>query len=458
MYDDENSSYGITRGLVERIQNALDMNLKTQVKKIFSSLHSADQAELVYNINKDDRKKLVEILKGNFDPELLVKLKGDVRHEIINYLDKNTLANLLAKLDTDDVVDILENFEDELTHDTIEAIKSSEKREDIEEALSYPEDSVGRIMDQDNFVAVPKDWEVAELIKYLRKNRNVPQEFSNIVVVDEYFRPVSTASIGSVLKADSKTQIFNIMRDPEELKMVNADMDQSDVANLFIKYDLKFMPVVNHNGILVGIINSNDIMHVINEETKEDMMLMASVNTDDTIHTSIFDSVRRRLPWLIGTILTASVSTIVINYFSSTIQKFVVLSAIMPLIANLSGVSGTQTLTILVRNIANNETTKTGVLKIIAKETVVGFLDGLLLSIVASFALYLWKGDIKLCTIFGVTIISLQTMSCLIGSSVPLIISKLKLDPAVGSGTFITAALDTLSSLILLGMATMFLV
>ncbi len=457
MYDNENSSYGITKGLVERIQNALDMNLKTQIKKIFSSLHPADQAELINSLSSDEREKLIGVLKGNIDPALLVELEGDVRREIINYLDKNVLANLLAKLDTDDAVDILENFEDELTRDTIESIKSSEKREDIEEALSYPEDSVGRIMDQDKFIAVPKDWNVSELIKYLRKNRNVPQEFSNIVVVDEYFRPVSTASIGSVLKADSKTQISDIMRDPEDLKIVNADMDQSEAANLFIKYDLKFMPVINHNGILVGIINSNDIMHVINEETKEDMMLMANVNVDDTIYTSVWRSARRRFPWLVGSILTASMSTLVINHFSSTIQTFVILSAIMPLVANLSGVSGNQTLSILVRNISNGEVNKLGALKIISKQVAIGFFNGLLLSVIASAALFFWKGDVKLCLIFGVTIIVLQTMSCLIGSAVPLIIDKLKLDPAVGSSTFISAVLDTLSSLILLGMATAFL-
>ena len=172
----------------------------------------------------------------------------------------------------------------------------------------------------------------------------------------------------------------------------------------------------------------------------------------------IDDSVKRRLPWLIGTILTASASTLVINHFSGTIQQFVILSAIMPLIANLSGVSGTQTLTILVRNIANNETTKTGVFKVVAKETFVGFIDGVLLSLIASLALYLWKGDVKLTIIFASTIIALQTMSCFIGSVVPLIINKMKLDPAVGSGTFITATLDMLSSLLLLGMATTFLV
>lgn len=458
MFESEANNYGITRSLVERIQNALDMNLKTQVKKIFSSLHPADQAELIYSISGDDRKKLIEILKGNIEPELLVELEDDIRNEIINYLDKDTLAKLLSKLDTDDVVDILEHFEDELTQDTIESIKSAEKREDIEEALSYPEDSVGRIMDQEKYVAVPKDWDIGEILKYFKKNRNVPSEFSNIVIVDEYYRPVSTASIGNILKSEGKTLISNIMRNPEDLKMVNADMDQSEAANLFIKYDLKFMPVINHNGILVGIINSNDIMHVINEETKEDMMLMANVNADDTIYTSVWTSAKRRFPWLVGSILTASASTMVIHYFSSTIQKLVILSAIMPLIANLSGVSGNQTLGILIRNLSNGEAGKIGTLKIIAKQILIGFLNGLLLSVIASVALYFWKGDMKLSAIFGVTIMILQTASCLIGSSVPIIISKLKLDPAVGSSTFITAMLDTLSSLILLGMATAFLI
>ena len=457
MYDNENNNnYGITKSLVERIKNALDMNLKTQLKKIFSSLHPADQAELIYNLDKDKRKKLIEVLKGDIDPELLVKLEGDIRHEIINYLDRNTLATLLTKLDTDDVVDILENFKDDLTRHTIDSIKSNEKREDIEEALSYPEDSVGRIMDQDNFIAIPKDWDVSELMKYLRKNRNVPSEFANIVVVDEYYRPVSTASIGSILTADATTKISTIMRDPEDLKMVNADVDQSEAASLFIKYNLKFMPVINYNGVLVGIVNSSDIMHVIDEENKEDMMLLAQTNADDTIHTSIFDSVKKRLPWLFGSILTASFSTLVINYFSATIEKMVVLSAIMPLVANLSGVSGNQTLAILIGNLSKNEKLG-GSFKIIFRESFVGLFDGIVLSIVSSIILYFWKHNLRLSVIFGLTIIISQVLSCFIGSFVPLAIKKLKLDPAVGSSAFISASLDTLASLLLLGMATAFL-
>lgn len=457
MSDIEKNNYGITSSIVERMHNALDMNLKTQIKKIFSSLHPADQAELIYNLDRYDRKKLIEILKKNIEPELLVSLEGDVRHEIINYIDKNTLANLLTKLDTEDVVDILENFKDELTHDTIESIKSSEKREEIEEVLSYPEDSVGRIMDSDNFIAIPEDWDINEFIKYLRKNRNVPQEFSNIVVVDKYFKPVSTASIGSLLKVDSSKKIYDVMRDPEDLKIVNTDMDQLEAANLFIKYDLKYIPVINDNGVLVGILNSNDIMHVINEETKEDMMLMANANTDDSIHTSIITSSKRRIPWLVGSIITGSLSTIVINYFSPTIQHIIILSAIMPLVSNLSGVSGNQTLSILIRNISNGEVSKLSMIKIILKQMMVGLFNGLILSVLASIGLYLWKHNIRLSVIFGITIIILQIMSSFIGSFVPLIINKLKLDPAVGSSTFISATLDTLSALILLGMATMFL-
>lgn len=457
MHDNENNNYGITKSLVERIKNALDMNLKTQVKKIFSSLHPADQAELIYNLDKDERKKIMDVLRGDVDPELLVELEGDIRHEIISYLDKDILATLLSRLDTDDAVDVLEDFKDELTRDTIDSIKSNEKREDIEEALSYPEDSVGRIMDQDNFIAVPKDWDISELMKYLKKNRNVPSEFSNIVVVDEYFRPVSTASIGSILTADANAKISSIMRDPENLKMVNADVDQSEAASLFIKYNLKFMPVINYNGVLVGIVNSSDIMHVIDEENKEDMMLLAQTNADDTIHTSIFDSVKKRLPWLFGSVFTASFSTLVINYFSSTIQKMVILSAIMPLVANLSGVSGNQTLAILIGNLSKNEKLS-GSFKIILRESFVGLFDGIVLSTVAATILYFWKGDLKLSIIFGLTIIISQILSCFIGSFVPLAIKKLKLDPAVGSSAFISATLDTLASLLLLGMATAFLI
>ncbi|HSQ97220.1 MAG TPA: magnesium transporter [Rickettsiales bacterium] len=457
MFEKDNN-YGITKGLVERIQNAIEMNLKTQVKKIFSSLHPADQAELVHNLDKDERKKLVEILNDKLDPSLLVELEGNVRKEIIGYLDKNILANLIAKLDTDDVVEVLEDCEEDLTKETIDAIKSSEKREDIEEALSYPEDSVGRIMDQNNFIAVPKDWDVNEIIKYLRKNRNVPQEFGNVVIVDEYFRPVSTASIGSILKNEGKTLVSEIMRDPENLKMINADIDQSDAANLFIKYDLKFVPVVNHNGILIGVLNSNDIIHVINEETKEDMMLMGNVNSDDTIYTTTLNSTKKRLPWLLGSVLTGSMSMLVINHFSPTIEQFVILSAIMPLAANLSGVSGTQTLSILIRNISSNELEKIGITRIIFKQMLVGLLDGICLAIIVSTVLYFWKHNLKLSIIFGTAIVVLQILSCLIGTSVPLIIKKLNLDPAVGSGTFITALLDTSTSLLLLGMATIFLI
>ncbi|MDD2839897.1 MAG: magnesium transporter [Rickettsiales bacterium] len=455
---DKESGYGITRSLVERIKNALEMNLKTQVRKVFSSLHPADQAELIYSLDKDEREKLIEILGEKTEPLLLVELEGNVRREIINYLDKDILINLLAKLDTDEAVEVLEDCEEDLTKEAIDAIKSSEKREDIEEALSYPEDSVGRIMNQSSFIAVPKDWDVNEVIKYLRKNKNVPQEFGNIVVVDEYFRPVSMASIGSILKADGKTLIFEIMKNPEDLKMVNADVDQSEAANLFIKYDLKFVPVVNHNGILVGILNSNDIIHVINEETKEDMMLMANVDSDDTIHASVWNSTKKRLPWLLGSIITGSMSMLVINYFAPTIQQFIILSAIMPLAANLSGVSGTQTLSILIRNISGNEIGKVGASKIILKQMSVGLLDGICLSLIAATVLFFWKHNIKLSLIFGSAIVVLQILSCLIGTSVPIIIKKLKLDPAVGSGTFITALLDTTTSLLLLGMATLFLV
>jgi len=401
---------------------------------------------------------LFEILQQNIDPELLVALGTDIRQEIIDYIDKDTLVDLLSRLDTSDAVDIFEDFGDKLTQETISALEPNKKKEDLEEALSYPEDSVGRIMNQKDFVAVPKDWNISDLLKYLKKNKNLPDNIFYIIVVDEYYRPLSVVTINDILRNEGNVSISRIMKNPEDLRIMSANISQAKAANLFLKYDLDFMPVVNYNGVLAGILNSNDIIHVINEEMKEDMMLMASLNSDNTIHTPIRESVKKRLPWLVCATLTASGSMLVINHFSGTIEKFVILSAIMPLISNLSGVSGTQTLAILVRNVSNNDITRRELFKIITKEAVIGLLNGMILSLLTASVLYLWKRDGELSLIFGLTVVVLQTVSCLIGSSIPLILSKLKLDPAVGSGTFITAALDTISASLLLGMATLFLV
>jgi len=448
--------YGIRESFIERIQNAIDMGLKTQVKKLVPDLHPADQADLIYNLDHDQRLSLIEILGNKLEAEVLVELDGEVREEIIGYLDKEHLSKALSDLDTDDAVDIIEEMGDDLTNETLDSIKSSRKREAIEESLSYPEDSVGRLMVPKQYAAVPKDWSVNEVIKYIRSNRKLPEDFSEVVVVDEYFRPVSIISVSYILKSAGDKIISQIMEDPEDLKILRADMDQSEAANLFKKYGLKLSPVVDDGGLLIGTISSNEIIEVIDEEAEEDMLLMGNVNEAD-MHASVFTAAKGRFPWLMTSLATTAVSSFIIGMFSDTIEKVVVLAALMPIIAALAGVGGNQTLTVFVRNLAIGAISSRNVGKTILKEVLMGFFNGLIVATCAGVAVYVWKQDLMLCFVFGVAIVFALTLSGLIATVVPWTVSKLKLDPAITSGAFITTTLDALAFLVFLKMATLFI-
>lgn len=438
-------NYGISDSLVERVRSALEMGLKTQIKKIVPNLHPADQAELFCSLNKDERAKLINILKNDLEPEFLLELKGALSSEVVNLLDRDILLNLLTRLDADDITYILEEIDDEVfTQEVLKGIKSNKKKEMLEESLSYPEDSVGRLMTPREYTAVPKDWTITEVIKYMQKNKSITGEFSEIVIVDEYFRPVSTVSAGQLLRNDLNKKMFEIMRDPEDLKIINASQDQSEAGILFTKYNLKSAPVVNDSGILVGMIYLSDILDVVQEEANEDMLLMGNVGDSD-IRENVGRSALKRFPWLITTVLTTLITSFVVSSFTDTIQKVVELVTLLPVLAGLGGVSGTQTLTVLVRNLATKNINERNSFKIILKESLTGALNGLFLAIFGFLITLFWHKSLSLSIVFSFSVLSVLFLSCLIGSIVPLVLTKFKLDPAVTAGSFITTTVDVLS-------------
>lgn len=451
-------NYGITETLLERTKTAIELNLKTQIRKIIPSLHPADQSDLVCSLDKDERKKLVESLGNKLDPELLLELQEDIRNEIISYIKRDDLVNILSKLSVDDVVYILEDIEDEdFVKEIIEETKLNSKRESIEESLSYPEDSIGRLIGSKEYTAVPKDWTVEEVIKYIQKNRSLTGEFSELVVVDEYYRPVSTISAGQILRSDATRKIYSIMRNVEDLKILRCDMNQEEAALLFNKYNLQSAPVVNDSGILVGMLYLTDIINIMEEETSEDLLLMGNVSEDD-IYSSVAQSAKKRFPWLIVTILSTSIGSAVISCFSSTIEKVVVLSALMPLASGIGGIASTQTLTVMIRNIASKKINHSNILKIIGKESFTGLLNGLGIGAVGGIGVYIWKEDAMLAFVFFVTLVFILFMGCFMASIVPLVLNKLKFDPAVSSGSFITTTIDSLSFLLILKLASLLLI
>lgn len=437
--------YGIDESLIEKIKLALRLGHITQITKLIPSLHPADQTELFYNLNKDEQEKFIKILDNNLEPEFLIELNKEAVRNVICYINKNVLFDVLGRLDVDDITYLLEEIEDDsFTRMVIESLKYNKKGELIEKSLSYPEDSIGRLMCPKDYIAVPKNWVVSEVIKYIRISKNVDTNISEIVIVDEYFKPISTVSIGLLLRSDKNNKMQDLMRDPVDLKVLNAEQDQSDASFLFTKYSLQSAPVVDNNGVLIGMIYLNDMLNVINEEAEEDMMLMGSVG-DDNIRNSVFKSVLTRFPWLITTIFTTMITSYVINSFENTIQKLVTLVTLLPVLAGLGGVSGNQTLAVLIRNLATKNINDRNFLKTIFKESLVGLTNGLLLGSFLFVITYLWHKNFDLSFVFGCTVACILTLSCLIGSMVPIVLEKIGLDPAVTSSAFISTTVDVLS-------------
>lgn len=458
MSENNVNEYGVGNSLIENIKSALKLGLNTQIIKLVPSLHPADQAELFSALEKEERKKLVKILGDNLEPEVLIELNKDILREIIECIDKDVLFRILAELDVDDITYLLEEIEDDFfTRTVIESLKVNKKGELIEKSLSYPEDSVGRLMCPKDYIAVPKNWTISEVVKYIKINKNINNEISEIVVVDEYFKPISTVPVGLLLRADKNSKMQDIMRDPTDLKILNAEQDQSDASFLFTKYGLQSAPVVDDNGVLIGVIYLNDIINVVNEEAEEDMMLISGVNNDN-IRNSIFKSAFTRFPWLITTIFTTLITSFIVNSFESTIQKLVTLVTLLPVLAGLGGVSGNQTLTILVRNLATKNINDRNYIKAVLKEGFVGLTNGIFLGIILFLITFLWHRNLSLSIVFSCAVICILTLSCLIGSSVPLIIKKIGLDPAVTSSAFISTTIDVLSYSIFLFLVQEFII
>lgn len=445
------SEFGIDQNVKNRILNSLENDLHSQVKKLFLELHPADQADLFSALNFEQRSKLIAIVAADIDPEILAYLDDDLKSETIEFLGSKNSAKAIDQLEIDDAVQVIETLESEGISDILDHI-SKEKRDKIEEALSYPENSVGRLM-QKNFVAVKKDWSVAQATYYLQNSSDLPEDFNNIVIIDDDFRPTSEVKISDILKNKKQIVMSEIMSQ-EEIKCLSSSMDKEEAAQIFSKYSLSYAPVVDEKGILVGVVYANDVIDILQEAAEEDILLLGGVN-DSNLHSSSFTTARSRAPWLLASLFTSSLAVSIIAIFSNEIQKIVALAVLLPIVASLAGNSGTQALTVLVRAIATNEISNIGAVKILIKEAAVGSLNGLILSSLAAIVCYLWQHDLYLSLVFAVAILGTQIIGGFFGAAIPLMLHKFKFDPAISSGVFLITITDTFSFLVFLGLAAL---
>ena len=381
-------------------------------------------------------------------------LINDIKNKVVDFLGAKNSANAINKLEIDDAIEIIESLDTEGIDEILNHV-SQEKRDEIEQILSYEEGTVGRVMHKD-FIAVRQDWTIGQATRYLQDQKSLPDDFHYIVVVDDNYSPISELPISKILVNHKNTYISDIICDDYYIKKISVDANQEDAARLFSKYSLTYLPVVNNKNILVGAISVGDVVDIIEEEAEEDLLLLGGIN-DSNLYSSSFLTAKSRIPWLFTSLITTSMAATIIALFSDQIEKAVILAALLPVIASLAGNAGTQALTVLVRSIATNEISNIGAMKVLFKEVWVGSLNGLLLAIFAGIACYLWKGNLPLSLILSTSMVTTIILAGFFGAFIPILLHKMKFDPAISSGVFLIAVTDTSSFLIFLGLSSKFI-
>ena len=440
------------------IVEAMDAGETERVRDIVRELHYADVADLLERLSREDRARAVEIIRDIFDPEVLSELDETVREDVVNALGVKEVANALSELDSDDAVFVLEEMDEAQQQLYLEHV-NDEDRSLIEQGLSYPEDSAGRLM-QREVVTVPSQWNVGQCIDYVRRRADseddeLPRVFYDIFAVDGDDHPVGAVSLSKLLSTRRQVPVTEVME--EDMHVINVATDQEDVAFLFRQRDLVSAPVIDDSGKLVGAITVDDVVDVIHEEHEEDIMRMGGVIEDDLYRAAV-STARARFSWLVVNLLTAILASVVIGLFDATIQQTVALAVLMPIVASMGGNAGTQTLTVTVRALATKELTGANAYRVITKEVIVGIFNGVLFAILSGLVAWGWFGSPVLGGVIASAMVINMVIAGLAGASIPIILERAGADPAIASSVFLTTVTDVVGFFAFLGLAALVLI
>lgn len=411
-------------------------------------LHPADIADLFELASSDERPILAAVLGDMLSADVLAEMNDYVREELIDLLAPEQVAELASELDTDDAVAIIEDMEEDDQQAVLEAMEP-EDRAAIEDALSFPEESAGRLM-QREYVAVPEHVTVGDVIDRLREDVDLATDFWEIFVVDPMHRPIGTCQLSWILRTPRDIAVADVMK--REQTLIPVDMDQEEVALRFQKYALISAAVVDKAGRLVGMITVDDVVHIIQEEAGEDILRLSGAGDGD-INEPIAMTIRTRLSWLTVNLGTAMLAASVVGFFEGAIAKFALLAVLMPIVSGMGGNAGTQTLAVTVRAIATNQLTASNTLRMIFREFRIAAVNGLSLGILIGTGTALIFGNPLLGVVIASAMLINNLVAGLAGILVPVTLDRLDVDPAVSSAVFVTTLTDIMGFFSFLGLA-----
>ncbi len=418
-------------------------------RALVGGLHPADVADLIELAHGDERTDLIEALAGIVDAEVYAELNDFVREDVIDEMEPQQVADLAAQLDTDDAVALIEDLEEDEQQAVLQAMEPDD-RAAVEEALTYGEETAGRLMQRD-LIAVPEHWSIGQVIDYMRQTDELTTDFWEVFVVSPNHHPVGTCKLSTILRSPRTTRISDVMMRKQTL--IPVDLDQEEVALKFQKYALISAAVVDPSGRLVGMITVDDVVHIIQEEAGEDVLLLSGAGEGD-INEPLVDTYKARVRWLAANLVTALVAATVIARFEDSIARMAVLAALMPIVAGVGGNAGTQTLAVTVRAIATNQLTGSNHWRAVWREIRVALLNGLTIAFLIGIGVTVVLGSAALGAVIAAAMLTNIVIAGLAGVLVPLGLEKAGADPAVASSIFVTMVTDSMGFLVFLGLAT----
>ena len=444
----KDASYVIDKQKMAIVLSALASGNRVDLTEVLEPLHPADIADIIEQLNTTDRARFIRLYDTEFYGDILSEIDEHIREEVIAELKPDVLAEAVRDLESDDVVDIVEDLEEEQKETILDALEEGD-RVAVQSLLSYPEQSAGRLM-QREVVMAPEHWSVGMAIDFLRNDANLPEQFYHIVLVDPRLHPVGNVSLGKLMSSKRSVLLKEIIEDV--FQVIPADQDEADVAYAFNQYHLISAPVVDMENRVVGVITIDDAMVVLDEELEEDIMLLAGIG-DSSVSDTIIETVRGRLPWLAVNLVTAILASIVIAQFEATIAQFVALAILMPIIASMGGNAATQSLTVAVRAIATKDISSTNIGRVIRREVGVGILTGLIFAVSMGLIGVFWFGTAMLGVVIAISMLINLVVANLAGTTIPVILEKLGIDPALASGAFVTTVTDVVGFFAFLSIA-----
>ena len=448
MLDDDR--YELDPTIVRAILDATESGAADQLAELMAPLHAADIADLLEQVLPDKRQDILRLFEPGMDGEILSEIDESIREEVIETLSPEVLGEAVRELESDDVVDILEDLDDAQHEAILDALDDSDRLA-VEQAMAYPEFSAGRLM-QREVVAGPEHWTVGEAIDYMRAHDDLPDEFYHVILVDPMHRPTGYVMLGKVLANRRDTKLSTITEDT--FRTIEATEDEAEVAYAFNQYHLISTPVVDGEGRLVGVITIDDAMVVLDAEHEEDILRLAGVSDESSLADKVIATTRRRFPWLAVNLVTAVLASLVIALYEDAITKLVALAVLMPIVASMGGNAGTQSLTVAVRAIATKDLTGSNVWRVIRREALVGLVNGTIFAIVMGVVGLVWFGSLALGGVIAAAMVINLVVAGLAGAGIPVVLDRLKIDPALASGAFVTTVTDVVGFFAFLGLAT----